>query len=124
MNKPSLTPSTEPVIYKICPRDAWRETVARGELPLSEDDARDGFVHLSTAGQLRGSLDKHFAGKTDLVLLCIPVERLPGEALRFEPSRAGEHFPHLYAVLRSELVSEVFELPLDGAGRHQLPEGI
>jgi uncharacterized protein (DUF952 family) len=111
------------LVYKICSRDAWTHAVARGQLRLSADDERDGFVHLSTARQLRGSLEKHFSSQTGLVLLCVPVERLPEPALRWEESRGGERFPHLYAALRSEFVSEVLELPVDDAGRHQLPQG-
>jgi uncharacterized protein (DUF952 family) len=94
-----------------------------GQLPLSRDDARDGYVHLSSAQQLHGTLARHFAAQADLVLLVIPSVRLPEAALRWELARSGEPFPHLYAELRVELVAEVFELPLAGE-RHVLPQGL
>ncbi|MEO8185673.1 MAG: DUF952 domain-containing protein [Deltaproteobacteria bacterium] len=111
-------------LYKICPRQSWSEALSSGRLPLSRDDARDGYVHLSSAQQLPGTLERHFAAEPDLVLLVIPRSRLPEGALRWEPSRRGEPFPHLYAELRAELVAEVLELPLDGERRHVLPRGL
>ena len=93
-------------------------------LPVSHDDARDGYVHLSSAQQLRGTLARHFAAQPDLVLLVIESSRLPEAALRWELARGGEPFPHLYAELRVELVAEVLDLPLDGERRHVLPQGL
>lgn len=109
------------MLYKVCPRASWSEALKSGVLPLSRDDERDGYVHLSAAHQVRGTLDRHFAGRPELVLLALSPARLPQTALRWEASRSGELFPHLYGELRAELVSEVFELPLDGSERHVLP---
>jgi uncharacterized protein (DUF952 family) len=109
-------------LYKVCPRSSWSEALKLGVLPLSRDDARDGYVHLSAAHQVRGTLDRHFARQPELVLLALLPVRFPEGALRWEASRSGELFPHLYAELRSELVSEAFELPLDGMERHVLPQ--
>jgi uncharacterized protein (DUF952 family) len=115
----------DPVVYKICPREEWLRARQFGALVPSGDDVRDGYVHLSRAGQVRGTLARHFAGRADLVLLAVRVERLPDGALRWEPSRGGELFPHLYdARLSIASVEQVFELPLDAEGAHALPESI
>ena len=90
-------------------------------MPISRDDLRDGYVHLSAPQQVRGSLDKHFAGQTELVLLVIPSGGLPPEALRWELSRGGELFPHLYAELHCGFVSQVIEITCDADGRQLLP---
>jgi uncharacterized protein (DUF952 family) len=110
-------------LYKICPRQSWSQALQIGHLPSSRADARDGYVHLSEAQQVRGTLGRHFAGQRDLVLLVIPRSRVAAGVVRWEAARSGQQFPHLYAELTTELVSEVFELPLDGEGRHVLPEG-
>lgn len=93
-------------------------------MPVSRDDARDGYVHLSAAAQIRGTLARHFAGQAELLLLVLPRERLPAGALRWEAARSGELFPHLYAPLTPALVSEAIELPLDEQQRHVLPQGL
>lgn len=116
--------SADPVVYKICPRADWLRARQFGELMPSDDDVRDGFVHLSRKSQVAGTLARHFAGQGDLVLLAVRVERLPEAALRWEPSRRGELFPHLYGRLAVASVEQVFELPLDRAGSHALPEGL
>jgi uncharacterized protein (DUF952 family) len=111
------------VVYKICTKKAWDEALEGGALRPSRDDERDGYVHLSAAHQVRGSLLKHFSGQVGLVLLSIPEQGLPEKALAWEVSRGGQAFPHLYTALRRELVSEVVELTLGIDGLHQLPEG-
>jgi uncharacterized protein (DUF952 family) len=115
---------TEALVYKICPREEWVRARQFGALVPSQDDQRDGYVHLSRASQLRGTLARHFAGREDLVLLAVRVERLPEGALRWEPSRGGELFPHLYDRLGVASVEQVFDLPLDAAGVHALPRGV
>jgi len=115
---------SDPVVYKICPRDEWLRARQFGALVPSPDDVRDGYVHLSRAGQVRGSLARHFAGREDLVLLAVRVERLPDGTLRWEPSRGGELFPHLYGRLSVASVEQVFDLPLDANGVHALPQGV
>lgn len=115
---------SDPIVYKICPREEWLRARQFGALMPSQDDMRDGYVHLSRAGQIRGTLARHFAGRTDLVLLAVRVERLPDDTLRWEPSRGGELFPHLYDRLSVASVEQVFDLPLDADGVHALPEGV
>jgi uncharacterized protein (DUF952 family) len=84
-------------VYKICDEQAWRACEAHGELPWSQDDVRDGFMHLSSAAQVPGTLARHFAGREGLWLLAVDEASLP--ALRWEPSRGGQLFPHLYGAL-------------------------
>lgn len=120
---PSASVPTGSVVYKICPLQSWLAARSSGALSPSEDDQRDGYVHLSAAHQVKGSLARHFAGRPDLVLLAVNVDVLPAGALVWEESRDGQLFPHLYGVLSVDLVSRMLDLPLDDQGRHQLPEG-
>jgi uncharacterized protein (DUF952 family) len=115
---------TDAVVYKICPREEWLRARQFGELVPSQDDVRDGYVHLSRASQLRGTLARHFAAREDLVLLAVRVERLPEGTLRWEPSRGGELFPHLYARLSVASVEQVFDLPVAAGGAHALPRAL
>jgi uncharacterized protein (DUF952 family) len=86
------------LIYKICSRAEWSAALAAGSYTGSADDARDGFIHFSTAAQLEATAAKYFAGRDDLVLLEVDATQL-GSQLRFEPSRGGDLFPHLYDAL-------------------------
>ena len=108
-------------IYKICPASAWREAERQGSYRGSPDDARDGFIHFSTAPQLAGTLEKHYFRQTDLLLIAIDAERI-GAALRWEPSRGGDLFPHLYGELDMRAVTAVMDLPSRADGGHALPE--
>ena len=112
----------EPV-YKICPEAALKEARQHGRFDGSADDARDGFIHLSARHQVAGTLATHFVGQTDLVLIAIDPERL-GEQLRWEASRGGELFPHLYGTLDLAQVISVEPLTLQEDGSHRLPEWI
>jgi uncharacterized protein (DUF952 family) len=96
-------------LYKICPNATWQSIRQAPDWSGSPDDIRDGFVHFSAAHQVAGTLQKHFANQTDLVLLAISAESL-GPALKWEPSRGGELFPHLYGRLPLSAVVEVREL--------------
>jgi len=108
-------------IYKICPAPAWREAERRGVFQGSADDRRDGFIHFSTAAQLPGTAAKHFAGQAGLLLIAVDASSL-GEALRWEPSRGGELFPHLYGDLGLGAVTGTADLRLRPDGSHDLPE--
>ncbi len=110
-------------IFKICEEAAWREACGRGHYAGSADDARDGFIHLSTRAQLAATAAKHFAGRSGLVLVAVDPAGL-GEALRWEPSRGGALFPHLYGPLPMASVLGVEPLPLGPDGRHRLPPGL
>jgi uncharacterized protein (DUF952 family) len=87
------------LVYKILRRREWVALQTTGEFAGSPDDLRDGFVHLSTLEQLPGTLATHFGGESDLVLVELEAPRL-GQALRWEASRGGTLFPHLYGTLR------------------------
>jgi len=106
-------------IYKILPAAAWAAALATGVYAGSDDDARDGFIHFSRAHQVAATARKHFAGKTDLLLLEVRAETL-GAALRDETSRGGELFPHLYGPLPVALVRRVLPLPWNGQA-HDVP---
>ncbi|HEU4805680.1 MAG TPA: DUF952 domain-containing protein [Nitrobacter sp.] len=108
-------------IYKICPASAWREAERHGVFRGSADDLRDGFIHFSTASQLEGTARKHFAGQTELLLIAVDADRL-GEALRWEASRGGELFPHLYGNLDLGHVTAVHDIPARPDGYHNIPE--
>ena len=108
------------LIYKICPRELWTEAQAAGRFAGAPVDLADGFIHFSTAAQAQETAARHFAGMSDLLLLAIDAEAL-GEALRFEPSRGGDLFPHLYGDLPLNAVRSVVELPLGADGRHVFP---
>jgi uncharacterized protein (DUF952 family) len=111
-----------PAIYKICDRKEWEAALAGGEFAGSAVDRRDGYIHFSTAHQLRETARRHFAGRHGLVLLGVATEAL-GPDLRWEKSRDGDLFPHLYAPLATMHVHSVASLPW-GAGEHDFPAGI
>jgi uncharacterized protein (DUF952 family) len=93
-------------IYKVLRGAQWSQAQASGSFAGSPDDARDGFIHFSTAEQLQGTLERHFAGEQNLVVLEVEAAAL-GDALRWEPSRGGALFPHLYGDLPVAAVSRV-----------------
>ena len=103
------------LIYKICPEPLWREAEAKARFDGAPVDQADGYIHFSTAAQLRETGARHFAGQADLLLVAVDPAAL-GEALRFEPSRGGDLFPHLYGGLDVASVRAVTEAPLDAAG--------
>ena len=108
-------------IYKICPASAWREAERQGAFRGSADDKRDGFIHFSTASQVAGTVAKHFAGQTGLFLVAVDAEAL-GPALKWERSRGGELFPHLYGELDTGAVMDSLDLRARSDGSHDIPE--
>ncbi|MCX4196646.1 DUF952 domain-containing protein [Methylobacterium organophilum] len=112
-----------PLIYKICPRALWREAEAAGLFTGAPVDRQDGFIHFSTAAQVAETAARHFAGQDDLLLVAVDVGAL-GDGLRYEPSRGGDLFPHLYGPLPLSAVVAVDEMPLGADGRHAFPAGI
>jgi uncharacterized protein (DUF952 family) len=109
------------VIYHMCRSQEWQDALAAGSYAGSSQDAADGFIHFSTAAQVVESAAKHRAGQCGLVLLAVDAARL-GTVLRWEPSRGGQLFPHLYGALPVEAVVRVADLPLGADGRHVFPE--
>lgn len=110
-----------PTIYKICPASAWREAERQGTYRGSADDARDGFIHFSTAAQVPGTAAKYFAGQKGLFLIAVDADAL-GDSLKWEPARGGELFPHLYGELEFDAVITVTDLALRSDGSHAIPE--
>ncbi len=108
-------------IYKILPRDMWGAAVSAGVFSGSAVDIADGFIHFSTETQARETAAKHFAGVRDLVLVAVPEAALGG-AIKWEPSRGGDLFPHLYGPLPVATVSWAKPLPIDTGGRHLFPD--
>ncbi len=108
-------------IYKICPAAAWREAERQRVYRGSADDVRDGFIHFSLASQVAETAKKHFAGQPALFLIEVDAATL-GEALRWERSRNGELFPHLYGELDLDAVVGVREMRARSDGSHEIPE--
>jgi len=106
-------------IYKILPREDWAAAQAARSFSGSAVDRADGFIHFSTAAQAQETARRHFAGLADLVVLEVEAEDL-GEALRWEPSRGGDLFPHLYGPLMASDVRGVTEAPLGPDGVPQI----
>ena len=105
------------------------KVLTAAEMAVLERDARfdgapvdlsDGYIHLSTAEQLTETVDKHFAGQRDLHVAAVDLAA-QGERLRWEPSRGGQLFPHLYGPLLLETVVAYGPLERDDAGRVKLP---
>ena len=111
------------IVYKILGDGEWQMALRTGRYTGSGDDARDGYIHLSAADQVAGTAARHFHGRADLVLVALDVARL-GTQLRWEPSRGGALFPHLYGHLDPAAAVSVQPIPLGPDGTPQLPEGL
>jgi uncharacterized protein (DUF952 family) len=108
-------------IYKICERGQWRAAQAVGQFRGAAVDERDGFIHFSTAAQLAETASKHFANTSDLMLVAVDSAAL-GAELKWERSRGGDLFPHLYAALPLNAVRWAQPLLDEIDGRRPLPE--
>lgn len=108
------------MIYKICLKAEWDDARTAGIYPGSADDHRDGYIHFSAAAQTAATAAKYFRGQPDLVLIAVDAGRL-GSALRWEPSRGGELFPHLYGPLPVSAAVRVMPLPLSTDGTPLIP---
>ncbi|MGH6671945.1 MAG: DUF952 domain-containing protein [Xanthobacteraceae bacterium] len=108
-------------IYKVCERSLWRAAEPDGLFRGSPVDERDGFIHFSTAAQLAETAAKHFAGQSALVLIAVDSDAF-GLELKWEPSRGGDLFPHLYATLPLSAVRWVRPLADEVDGRRAFPD--
>jgi uncharacterized protein (DUF952 family) len=108
------------MIYHMCPAEAWAEAVREGAYHGGADDRRDGFLHFSTAEQVAESARRHRAGQAGLVLIAVESARL-GARLKWEPSRGGNLFPHLYGPLDPAEVTSIHPLPLGPDGEQVFP---
>jgi uncharacterized protein (DUF952 family) len=111
------------LVYKIVRRSEWMAARRSGVFGGSPDDARDGFIHLSSASQVRGVCERHFGHETDLLLLAFEAGRL-GPNLKWETSHKGEAYPHLYGALPLALVQSIAEIRHGTDGRFVLPPEI
>lgn len=121
-----MLPGMDDTIYTMVRAADWRAAEAAGAYHGSADDRRDGFLHFSTAAQVRASAAKHRAGEADLMLVAVATAPL-GEALRWEAASGGKRpglFPHLYGPLPLSAVRTVVPLPLGPDGGHLFPAGI
>jgi uncharacterized protein (DUF952 family) len=109
------------LIYKICPEGLWRAAERAGAFTGAPIDLQDGFIHFSTAAQVRETAAKHFAEQSGLLLIAVDPALL-GPALRYEPSRGGDLFPHLYGAMPLSAVRWTTPLPVGPDGRHVFPD--
>ncbi len=107
------------LIYKILSQAAWEEAKAKGRFDGAAIDLQDGYIHFSTAAQVQETASRHFRGQAGLVVAAFEAEAL-GEALRWEPSRGGALFPHLYGTIDPSLTVRVTQAPLDADGAPQV----
>ncbi len=108
------------MIYHMCPAATWEEAVKAGRYTGTADDQRDGFIHFSTANQIAESARRHRAGQAGLLLIGVGADRL-GDRLRWEASRGGDLFPHVYGALAPAEAASVEPLPLGTDGEHLFP---
>ena len=112
-----------PVIYKICHAAEWRGAERARLFEGAPVDRRDGYIHFSTGEQLAETATKHFGGADDLLLVAVDADAL-GAALKWEPSRGGALFPHLYGALALDKVLWARPLSLNADGRHVMPDEV
>jgi len=108
------------MIYHMCPAEAWAEAVSAGHYGGTADDRRDGFIHFSTAETIVESARRHRAGQAGLLLIVVDADRL-ADRLRWEVSRGGALFPHLYGPLDPSEADSALPLPLGTDGEHVFP---
>ncbi len=123
MAPPDSRPAADPVVYRLAGRADWARAREAGVYEGSADDARDGFIHLSAAHQLVETARKHYAGRGDLVLLAVDAVMLAAD-LRWEVSRGGDLFPHLYAKLPARAVLWAHDIEQGADGAAVLPDGL
>jgi uncharacterized protein (DUF952 family) len=110
-------------IYHVCRREEWAAAARAGRYAGSSQDQADGFIHFSTAAQIVASVARHRAGQDGLVIVEVDADRVVA-GLRWEPSRGGALFPHVYGGLDVATATRVADLPLGADGRHVFPWGL
>ena len=118
MTTTKLTPTVR-FIYKVCDSGLWKDAKQAGKFTGAEIDLQDGYIHFSTASQLRDTLTRHFSGRDGLVLLKIEISQLD---IIWETARNGDLFPHLYDHLPLHKVVAEHHLNLSGEGDHIVPK--
>ena len=109
------------IIYKICNKTEWNEAKEKGVYEGSTDDLRDGFIHLSRASQVKGTLLKHFKDQENLLLIAVDTQKIQ-ETLKYEESRGGELFPHIHGTLEFDAVIWEKDIIKQQDGTFVLPE--
>ncbi|EAV44674.1 hypothetical protein SIAM614_07338 [Roseibium aggregatum IAM 12614] len=109
------------LIFKIVPKSLWQEAIGLGVFKGAPVDLQDGFIHFSAEDQVRETAAKHFAGQQELLLAAFDADSF-GDKLKWETSRGGALFPHLYAPLDPTTALWVKDLPLSPDGSHDFPE--
>ncbi len=120
MSSYGATGAVSNLIYKIVPAALWRAAERDGVFHGALVDRRDGYIHLSTAAQVRETASRHFSGQADLLLVAYDGADL-GPALKWEPSRGGALFPHFYGALDPRAARWAQPLPLGRDGKHVFP---
>ena len=110
------------VAYKLVDRAEWAAALAAGSYAGSAVDRADGYIHMSTASQLAETARRHYAGRDDLVLVEVALGPL-GEALKWEASRGGDLFPHLFAPLPATAEAPQRPLSVDAQGVMRFEDG-
>lgn len=110
----------ESTAYKVLTAEQMTALETEGRFAGAPVDLADGYIHLSTAAQLGETIDRHFAGQDGLWLAAVDLDAL-GEAIKWEPSRGGQLFPHLYGVLTLDAVVAYSELHYEADGALRLP---
>ncbi|HHG90357.1 MAG TPA: DUF952 domain-containing protein [Devosia sp.] len=111
------------MVYKIVSPGVWRLAQSSTAVPPMPVDQADGFIHLSTARQLNETLALHFAGRSEVVLLAVITSQIAGD-LKWETSRGGDLFPHLYGVLPSQAIAWHQQIAVAVDGTCALPERV
>jgi uncharacterized protein (DUF952 family) len=109
------------LIYKILSAAEWSAAERSGVFAGAGIDLQDRYIHFSTAAQAEETAAKHFAGQRDLVLVAVDADKL-GDAVKWEVSRGGALFPHLYGTLATRDALWAKPLPLGSDGRHVFPK--
>lgn len=110
------------LIFKIVPKALWQSAEDTGVFTGAPVDLQDGFIHFSSAETVKETAAKHFAGQEDLLLVAVDPQDFSEEQLKWEVSRGGALFPHLYGHLPVSLAKWIKPLPLNSNGQHQFPE--
>ncbi|WP_420479569.1 DUF952 domain-containing protein [Brevundimonas sp. FT23028] len=110
------------IAYKLVDREAWELARLDGAYAGSAVDLQDGYIHMSTSAQLAETARRHYAGRSDLLLVTVDLTGL-GEALKWEPSRGGDLFPHLFAHLPLSAAREARGLSVDADGVMRFDDG-
>lgn len=116
-DRPIPKPPQSDRVFKIVDASEWAAAEQSGAFAGSRDDLRDGFVHLSTATQVAGTLERHFRGRANLLIIAYAADDL-GPLLKWEISRNGEYFPHLYGTL--PVARAAWQRRCDGCSPDQL----